>query len=292
MKNEFVTAMGTGTRARPLDARPAGGGRFTTAKISSLRVLGAFAALLFLAPLVIGEAEGACESNHRLSHSEVDCLHAWWDNTPSASTGVPGGSTVAAISNCSIYGTVVAKIDIRHRSDWTWHLENSSTRRGKLAFNDIRGVSCCRDISDLCLRRQVEANPDGRIVVYNTSSASYDAVDVSTRIKRYEFCQDNPDNIYCVVDPKGDAYWEPNCGDHDCTMGDCSWQWNKSDAAETCTKEDMGFSGHNFWSPQCDIATNCRSADGSRSVRSRVFVTLWDMDDLQKCDDLRVKLNC
>ena len=49
-----------------------------------------------------------CSDSYRVPHRNSGCLHAWWDNTPPWSSGVPGGSTVGVQSDCSEYGKVVA----------------------------------------------------------------------------------------------------------------------------------------------------------------------------------------
>ena len=198
----------------------------------------AFAALLFLAPLAIGQALGSeCGSSYRMSHGDSDCMHAWWDNSPSSNCwGTKGG----AQSFCSNYGTVVVKVDLVSHGDLTVHRNNSEKWRYTNCFTDTNAISCCIDKSDLCVKNQVEADANDKIKYFVSGNSSLQTASVGTRIERYEFCRDNPDTVYCDVNPEGDALWAPNCGDHDCTVADCNWHWNQSDAHESplCAKQD------------------------------------------------------
>ena len=82
-------------------------------------------------------------------HSE--CLHGWWDNNdwPKKSTF---GAQVQ--NDCHLWGTVVAKVDLASCSDKTWHLNNTSKRRGSEACR-VRGIYCCKDIGDLCEKKDL-----------------------------------------------------------------------------------------------------------------------------------------
>jgi len=137
-------------------------GRFTTqtARTASRLAL-ALAALLFLAPLAIGQALGSdCGSSYRMSHGDSDCMHAWWDNSPSLNCwGTKGG----AQSFCSDYGTVVVKVDLVSHGDLTVHRNNSEKWRYSNCFTDTNAVSCCIDKSDLCVKNQVEADANDKI---------------------------------------------------------------------------------------------------------------------------------
>ena len=52
-----------------------------------------------------GLPEG-CNSSGREAHSTTSCLNAWWDNSPPASSGVAGGSTFGAQSQCADWGDI------------------------------------------------------------------------------------------------------------------------------------------------------------------------------------------
>ena len=179
---------------------------------------------------------GACSSSYRQHHRSAGCLHAWWDNSPPPSTGVVGGSTYGARSYCGDYGTVIAHIDLRGGLDENFLLNRGGRIRGRSGTNKVRNISCCMNESDLCHKQQVEAR-NGIIKVYTGSGTTTRDVDVSTHAKRYEFCQDNEDTIYCEVDPEGDAFTTPDpptCEDDPsaCTVDDCRDNWGQSEASE------------------------------------------------------------
>ena len=69
MKSNPLTAIGTGPHARSRDARSSGRARFATTRRMSLRLLVAFVALLFLAPLAIEQALAACPPSYRITAS-------------------------------------------------------------------------------------------------------------------------------------------------------------------------------------------------------------------------------
>ena len=290
MKSNPLTAKGSESRARSRDASLSRGARLPTTRRATMRLLGAFAALLFLAPLAIGEALGSeCESQYRMSHSDSDCMHAWWDNSPSWSCwGTKGG----AESFCSNYGTVVVKVDIQGGEDLTPHRTTAGKWRYTRCLNDTNSISCCIDKSDLCVKNQVEPDSDQKIKYFQSGNSTLQTASVGTRIERYNFCQDNPDTIYCEINPRNDALWAPNCGDHDCTVGDCNWHWNQSDASDSCTLVSMNYIGADFFSPKCNVHARCSSSDTSQEVHSALTAEMWDVDDLEVCDDLYVKVSC
>ena len=143
--------------------------------------------------------EPGCNNSYRVSHRDSSCLHAWWDNTPSISSGVAGGSKVGVKSHCSQYGEIIAHVDIRDYYDYHFVLDNSNRARQNHLSEDVREVSCCMNESDLCYTQQVERRGGPTIWVYTGSGTSMREVDVSSHQKRYEFCQDNADGIYCRV---------------------------------------------------------------------------------------------
>ena len=154
-------------------------GRFTTGIVGlCARLAFALAALLFLAPLTIGQALGSnCESSYRISHSNSDCMHAWWDNSPSSSCwGTKGGAQIF----CSNYGEVVGKVDIISGTDITVWLRNPSKWRYTRCANDTRQISCCIDKSELCKKSQVEMNDDGKIEHYHSSNNTWSTPLVNT----------------------------------------------------------------------------------------------------------------
>lgn len=259
----------------------------------SIGLVIALSTLLFVGIFAVKPAAASdCQSQYRMSHSNSDCLHAWWDNSPSASCwGTKGG----AQSYCSNYGTVTVKIDLVAGTDRTINRNNSEKYRYENCLTDTRSISCCIDKSDLCVKNQVEADVNDKIKYFVSGNSTLQTANVGTRIERYNFCKDNPDTIYCDIDPEGDALWEPNCGDHDCTVSDCNWHWNQSDAHESslCVKTNMAYDGSTFSQPKCAVSWTCQgSLNGVwRINRDTNTFAMWETDDLQECD-LEVKVNC
>lgn len=290
MKSNPLTVKGSESRARSRDASASRWARLPTARRATMRLLSAFAALLLLTPLAIGQALGSdCGSSYRMSHSDSDCMHAWWDNSPSWSCwGTKGG----AESFCSHYGTVVVKVDIQGGEDLTPHRSTAGKWRYTRCLNDTNAISCCIDKSDLCVKNQVEADDDGKIKYFLSGNSTLQTASVDTRIERYNFCQDNPDTVYCDVNPRGDAHWAPNCNDHDCTVSDCNWHWNQSDASETCTIVSMTYNGADFFNPKCNVHARCESSDGTESKNTGLTALMWEVDDLVECNLHVVKQSC
>ena len=256
-----------------------------------LRLVAAFAALLFLAPLAIDQALGSnCEWSYRMNHSNSDCMHGWWDNSPPASAGYGTGSKWGVQSFCSNYGSVVAKIDLSGGADKTWTLNNGSKRRSGSFWHDVSGVYCCIDKGDMCIKQQVEESGN-EIKYFVSGNSTLQTAEVTERIDRYNFCQDNPDTIYCEVDPQGDAHVAPNCGDHDCSVDDCNSNWDESDASETCRITRMNYDEPSFTQPECSLIALCENEDQTRGVNTQLTVEMSQVADLKECD-LEVKLTC
>ena len=120
-------------------------------------------------------------------------------------------------------------------------------------------------------------------------------VNVGTHEKRYEFCQDNADNIYCEVDPEGDAFTEPpNCEENPntCTVEDCQDAYEESDLYDTCS---TGIEVSIFWGSsggsygaRCKIGARCGVYLSGGDFFSG-FTNMWwpldDVDDLVFCPD-------
>ena len=239
---------------------------------------------------------GACSSSYRQHHRSAGCLHAWWDNSPPPSTGVVGGSTYGARSYCGDYGTVIAHIDLRGGLDENFLLNRGGRIRGRSGTNKVRNISCCMNESDLCHKQQVEAR-NGIIKVYTGSGTTTRDVDVSTHLKRYEFCEDNANTIYCEVNPEGDAFTAPTCEDDPraCTVDDCEDAYEESDLYDTCSGNVSysiywGSSGGTFGA-QCRITARCgvQLADTFFSGFANKPWPLEDVDDLVFCEDNRIE---
>ena len=120
-------------------------------------------------------AQHACAPSYRISHGNLECVSAWWDNTPPASTGVAGGSTYGAENKCSDFGDIVANIDLKNVGDRHFHLNSSSKERGRSSYHNVRDITCCVDKSDFCYKQQVEKD-NGKIKVWSGTGTTMDTV--------------------------------------------------------------------------------------------------------------------
>ena len=77
--------------------------------------------------------EDACRSWARMSHRTVDCMHAWWDNSPSVGGGRFIGSTHGVENFCADWGTVVAHIDVKNRGDLHYHMDENKKYRSYIS---------------------------------------------------------------------------------------------------------------------------------------------------------------
>ena len=205
--------------------------------------------------------EAGCNSTNRLTHSESTCLTATWRNTRiiDRTTGetIPGrvmpsytvtdSSTWDLTNDCALHGSIVANIDMRWSltTDRHAHLRKSdasSTLSGASTNDRVKDISCCTDLSDLCLKQEVEADTDG-IIKRRTSGTAYVDVSVATHEDRYAFCQEYPNSIYCRVDPSGDAFTEPPPPLPDPSLQTCYDNWTASQASSHCTDFQAETSG-------------------------------------------------
>ena len=245
------------------------------------------------------ESGGACDSSDRESHRDTGCLHAWWNNSPPISTGVAGGSTMGAQNKCSDYGDITAHIDMKRWSDGQFDLDDGSKQRHKNAVADVRDISCCRNKSDLCHRREVEKNSEGKIRVWSGSGTTYTWVSVSKARKRQHFCRQSEyrDGVYCRNDPDGDALdGHPyNCGDHYCTVSDCESQFEQSNAYSTCQEDgtvpSYTISATDGSSQTCTVTATCKHGEEGLNDRG---IALYSVVKTLAADsaDLADALNC
>ena len=249
----------------------------------------------------------ACSDAMRISASDATCLRAEWDNSGSS-------STFEAESYCSAYGTIKAHVDIKNHGDYHFILDSAGNFFSGGGVYDVRKITCCLDKSDLCYKSQVEARSDGRIrsIAIDGSTITGTFVDVSTHQKRYDFCSENEDDIYCEVDPQGDANTDPNaecnedtdppcnCGDHYCKVADCTSAYENSQAYDSCTNDmfsnhSMSISATNGSSQDCTMEGQCmaRIETVNRDPEPPYQVWVWDdveiTTDVENMDDLR---NC
>ena len=89
-------------------------GRFGNPAVrTKCSIIAVAATVLFLA--ANGPATAACEKGKRIRHNDAECLTASWTNKT-----WPSLSRVTVRTECSGYGTVVAKIDVKNAADRTW----------------------------------------------------------------------------------------------------------------------------------------------------------------------------
>ena len=105
-----------------------------------------------LAAALAGQAHASCGSSQRIAYTNADCLGAYWENKSFPIKGKAG-----AWSMCSALGKVVVKVDRKSGSDWTWHLNDGEMRENSGGYF-IQGISCCRDLSDLCNKSEINAD--------------------------------------------------------------------------------------------------------------------------------------
>ena len=145
--------------------------------------------------------------------------------------------------------------------------------------------------SDLCYKQQVVPINGGIIQAYTDSGIRTRSVDVSTHTKRYEFCRDNEDNIYCEVNPEGDAFTLPNCEDDPsaCTVDDCEDEYAKSEVYDYCSRNLTYAIGLSEGRAQCTIGARCRgailSSGNSYSGFDVMRGFLEDIENLVFCPD-------
>ena len=179
-----------------------------------------------------------CSSTHQVANATATCLDATV-HTEAPTTGelaginIDGGILFEARNACSAYGRVDAHIEVAGNTGHM-HLHDGTTELGMLSYEtsgDAGSIFCCMDTSEVCLKTQVEASA-GSISRWTGTGTSMESVDVSTHQARWDYCQQHPNDIYCQVDPSGDALTRPyNCGDHYCTADDCSDAFLESPAA-------------------------------------------------------------
>ena len=251
------------------------------------------------------DVNSGCGSGHRISHSQASCLNAGWNNSPGFWSGNPGGCDYWLTGKCASYGLVYANVDLKDRLDHKWKLTNNSrnSNSGAMIIGKVRDIACCINHGDqLCYKNQIEKTSSGQIRHVTVTGSGYSStmVNVSSHAKRYKFCQENPDYIYCEVNPDGDAFTAPsyNCGDHYCTVGDCTWHFEQSSAHDSCRTSSqygysMSISAEDGTSQRCTVNVQCNTGqvvDSHAIHRANSFsAQVWDFDDLHNCSgDLQV----
>lgn len=215
-------------------------------------------------------------------HSDVNCLHGWWNNNPGISSGVWGGATWGMQNYCSKYGKIRARLVrsgafLNNSQYLHYTLSSSSKKRGKQGGDvDVLGIYCCRNNSEICDRTEVEKS-GGQI--HHFRDGQYILVDVSTHKKRYQFCKKYPKGIYCKHNPDGDAFTKPV---EALTVEACEEAWDDSAAAGVCELASKRVSSDVLDRPTCLITTECPDDAG---VTRR-----WSTEHLP--DDMSSLVNC
>ena len=225
-----------------------------------------------------------------------------------------GGYHYSVKTECGDYGTVVVHANRVDHVDYMANFTANNPESSGHASTKFRAFTCCLDQSDLCYKNQVEARADGKIrsITINGSTITGTFVDVSSHQKRYDFCSENEDDIYCEVDPEGDANTDPNaecnedtdppcnCGDHYCKVEDCTSAYENSQAYDSCTNDmfsnhSMSISATNGSSQNCTMDGQCRARieTVNRDPEPPYQRWVWDdveiTTDVENMDDLR---NC
>ena len=157
-------------------------------------------------------------------------------------TDALGNTTYSAWaqSSCSAYATIKVGIVVSGGTIPKHIVLDDATRVETTSADEIRGVTCCWDDGKICYKDQVEANESGEITRRGktaTTEFSHRA-DVSTAWSRYFFCEAYPGDIYCQVDPQGDALVQPEIVvPEGSTMKDCFDNYESSTTA-TATEGD------------------------------------------------------
>ncbi len=283
------------------------------------RLLAAIAAVTLL--IVVAPEEAAtgeptwnvasgCTESQRISDSDATCMSASYSNSWSISGG---GYHYSVETECGDYGTVVVHANRVDHVDYMANFTADNPESSGHASTKFRAFTCCLDQSDLCYKNQVEARSDGNIrsITINGSTITGTFVDVSSHQKRYDFCSENEDDIYCEVDPQGDANTDPNaecnedtdppcnCGDHYCKVADCNSHWDQSPAADTCADASwnnesaytMTISATDGSSQTCNMTVQCMTGgvrdDGVHAEWSDGLTwsaSVENFDDLRNCE--------
>ncbi len=252
-----------------------------------------------------------CTSNQQISVSDATCVSV------SRKEEVRGAFTfnkVAVENACSTHGNIVARVNVTTVTGTSGGAKMcvSATRQSMETTSPISGIYCCFEgEGDLCWKDQVVANADGNIKRRSVSSPSTSTEHaVGTHRQRYDFCQEHPDDVYCDVNPSGDAKLDPdggacgtgnqlacNCGDHFCTVADCDWHFEQGGTKDECANREedprssyaMSISAIDGSSQTCTLSTICKTGatdddDNAVYKETTVSAEVWNMDDLNNCN--------
>ena len=180
-----------------------------TMKRAAIPMIAAMLPAVLTTPVAAGSLVSSAPSCEGATPvSEATCISGEITST----TDSLGNTTYSAWaeSSCSAYATI--KADIVMKGGTRQHFVLDDAARVEITSTDeIRAVNCCWDDGKICYKDQVEADESGYITRRgNTRTSAYSApVNVSTNWDRWTYCQWHTTDIYCQVDPQGDAWVQP-----------------------------------------------------------------------------------
>ena len=164
-----------------------------------------------------------CGASVRISDADATCLTASAD-----------GADFNITNECKDYGEVAVFVH-RGYQPALLYLVGDTDPPEQYGHYDVHSFSCCADRSDLCYKSQVEPDSQNRILHVTTSASGISRTyrSVATQRDRYDFCQEYPNDVYCDVDPSGDATLSPNerCNGAPCSVYHCRSNFRNSPAA-------------------------------------------------------------
>lgn len=132
---------------------------------------GLWAAGILLLVVVAGPTHAdQCGPSDRVALDDAECLAGGFTNRT-----WPSNDSAWVRNDCSQYGTVVAKVDRAGAPDWTKWLDGSGAEIMQGSQGNIRSISCCRELSDLCSKVNL-INAVGCQREYNNSSARAETI--------------------------------------------------------------------------------------------------------------------
>jgi hypothetical protein len=217
---------------------------------------------LFISTVMVNKGYAACNSSQtKIPVANSDCVTGEWQNH-SAWSGTWNWSKTKA--HCTQWGTVVAEVDIKNKSDKTWTLtENDVWKWHSVPSRfKIRGVSCCWDTGDICYKSEVEPNSSNWLKF--KSGSEYGSTKLATNQQKCAFCARYPDTIYCDQ-TFDDSICESEstggiCSGWGCGTADCTNAFNASSAGTSCT-----ITGQSFTNAKCVLQASCTGNSGTTS---------------------------
>ena len=141
-----------------------------------------------------GLAQAACEWSDRISEHSLDCLSGEWHNQL-----WPKRDTAWVRNECSEFGSMVAKIERQHATDWTVHLTGGDRVEKSGTAGDVRGIYCCTDLSEMCAKSDV-INADGCTAQFEESIAYRLTFNVTTPLCSLNSAEGNVREETCTLD--------------------------------------------------------------------------------------------